>query len=176
VRYRILGVFAAVMTVFGLAAPAASASSQSTPPGTGWTLVSEAPQSCNPCHLMANVDHSLGITYPGTGEQATVTTSPGSSTVEFVTNTKVLIHNNNGNCLEMRDAANGHAVMEESGCDSTNAAQQFNEYDNGAGTLYAFNSVDYGNYWLGVSCTPHGGSPLWGVTDASGTCFNWVQQ
>lgn len=171
-RYRILAVLAALMTVICLAEPAASASSQPAPPGPGWTLVSEASSGCNPCHLMANVDHSLGVTYPGTGDQATVTASPGNTTAEFINNTEVIIHNNNGNCLSMRDAANGHAVMEASGCQSSNPAQQFALYSNLLGDL-AFYNVDYG-YWLGVSCTPHSGSPLWGVTDASGTCYKWV--
>jgi hypothetical protein len=153
VRYRIPVVLAALMTVIGLAAPAASASSQQAPPGTGWTLVSEASSSCNPCELVANVDQSLGITYPGTGDQATVTASPGNSYVEYANNTEVLIHNHNGNCLSMRDAANGHAVMEASGCQSDNRAQQFIEYTNILGSVYAFENVDYA-YWLGVSCTP----------------------
>jgi hypothetical protein len=123
---------------------------------------------------MANVDQSMGITYPGTGEQATITALPGSSTVEFINNTEVIIHNNNGNCLGMRDAANGHAVMEESGCQSGNSAQQFTELTNIVGTLYAFENVAYGDL-LGVSCTPHNGSPLWGVSGASGTCYRWVE-
>jgi hypothetical protein len=172
VRYRILAVLATLATVIGLATPAASASSQSAPPGPGWTLVTEASSGCNPCHLIANVDHSLGITYPGTGKQATVTTSPGNSTVEFINNTEAIIHNNNNNCLKMDDAANGHAVMEES-CQSGNAAQQFIPYVNGYGE-YSFENVDYG-YWVGVSCTPHSGSPVWGVADVSGTCDNWLE-
>lgn len=160
-RYRILAVLAALMVVIGLATPAASASTQSAPAvADSWSG-----------HLVANVDHSLGVTFPGTGHQATVTTSPGNTTIEFINATDVIIKNNNGNCLYMRDAANGHAVMEASGCNTSNPAQQWLESSN-LNSQFAFQNVDYG-YYLGLSCTPSNGSPLWGVTGNTGTCFLW---
>lgn len=158
---RILIFFAALMAVIGLAAPAASASSSV---GTG----------CSPCHLMTNVNTSVGITYPGIGSQVTVTTSPGSSTVEWVNEAYgiVVIHNNNGYCLKMRDAANGHAITEDFGCDTNDLAELFVMVQFSNGT-YGFASEDYSGYYLGVSCGAHNGSPLWGFQFVSGTCIGW---
>src|SRR5438128_289054 len=43
----------------------------------------------------------------------------GTGIIEYV------IHNNNGNCLRMRDANNGYAVMEERGCTTTDLNERF---------------------------------------------------
>ena len=72
---------------------------------------------------MTNDNHQ-GITYHGTGNQVTVTSSPGDSTLEVAScldgvPDAYVIHNDAGNCLRMHDKSSGYAVYEETNCNLT---------------------------------------------------------
>jgi len=168
-RNRVLGILAALTAVIGLSATAASA-------GTGPATGVNATGCSTSCEIFTNVDQGagLGITYPGTGNQAVVTPAPGNSTVETTDSGTVHIRNHNGNCLQMLDAAHGHAVVEESGCQAGDLAEQWYQVSLG-GHLYNYENATYTSEYLGVSCSPHKGSRLWGAKDVSGTCIGWLE-
>jgi Ricin-type beta-trefoil lectin domain-like len=169
-RYRILAIFGALTAILSLSAPAASGSSN-------LSSANPVPMAlCDPCYFWANDNTSVGITYPGIGNQATVTTSPGNSTVMELSSGYVMIQNNNGNCLRMRDANNGYAVMEEEGCNSGDNNELFSTgYDiQGNYVYWVFQNVATGRY-LGVACGVQNGWKLWGESGASGTCYRWLE-
>jgi hypothetical protein len=128
-----------------------------------------------PFHIMTNDNHSVGITYPGAGNQATITTNPGNSHVTQLGGGIVYIHNDNGNCLRMRDAANSFAVMEESGCSQNTDPNERWVFLVGANNsqLFAFQNVATGQF-LGVTCPAKDGNKVWGEPNQSGTCINWL--
>jgi hypothetical protein len=110
VKNRIVVFLAALIALIGLAAPAASASPAPKPvhvnsQGKPVRGPDDFP-TCNPCHIVMNaLNGEYGITYPGVGSPAEVTTSPGTSTVEADPDAPccdgAVIHNNNGNCLKI---------------------------------------------------------------------------
>jgi hypothetical protein len=73
----------------------------------------------------------------------------------------------------MRGAGNGHAVIEENGCTTRDGNERFAWFQVGSGNLYEFQNVATGE-WLGVSCPAKNGNKVWGVSGATGTCFNWL--
>jgi hypothetical protein len=175
-RYRIAVVLATLMVLTGLTAPAASAASQL--PISSCTVGHDY----GPYILLANDNQGLGIHYNGPGTQATVTSIfdtngpsnlyfqcvSGSYIVEYV------IHNHNGNCLRMRNASNGYAVMEESGCNTTDLQQRFVPSGSGcSGCVIAFQDDGEGQM-LGVTCGVQDGWKVWGEPDVSGSCFRWL--
>lgn len=165
-RYRSLVILVAFIAVIGLSAPAAFAESNPSPThGNGITAT-----VAGPFHIIANDNTSVGITYPGTGDQATITSNPGTSYLEGATASTWVIHNSNGNCLRMRDANNNYAVMEESGCNTSDKNEQF--VWTIPNSTSQFKNVATGQY-LGVSCPAKNGNKVWGVTGNSGTCYNW---
>ena len=175
-HYRIAVALATFMVLTSLTVPAASAAPQL--PINSCTVGHDY----GPYILLANDNQSLGIHFNGPGTQATVTdlfdtNGPsnlyfkcvsGQSIIEYV------IHNNNGNCLRMRNAANGYAVMEENGCNSTDLQERFVPHGPGADGSKNIFQDDGEGQWLGVICGVQDGWKVWGVRNASGTCLNWL--
>lgn len=172
-RYRILAVLAALTAAIGLAAAAAPAASAAV----SARYVRYITPRLGPYNIMTNDNHSVGITYPGPGNQATITTNPGNSHVTQLGGGIVTIHNDNGNCLRMRDAANSFAVMEESGCSpSTDANERWVfEVNSNDPQLFAFKNVATGQF-LGVTCPAKNGNKVWGEPNQAGTCIQWLLQ
>jgi hypothetical protein len=156
------------MAVIGLTAPAAFAGPNLSPVNGN-----HIGATFGPFHFITNVNQSVGINYPGTGSQVIVTTSPGNSYIESVDGGNVyVIHNSNGNCLRMRNGNNGFAVIEESGCTTSDNNERFTWLQNiNNPQLYAFQNIATGRY-LGVPCSAGNGSKVLGVTGAAGTCFS----
>lgn len=141
---------------------------KAVPAGVGDSAVSGT--NYGPIQILTNDNASLGITYPGTGHQATITSQPGNSYV-IQESTYYIIRNSNGNCLRMRDANNSYAVMEESGCNLGDNNERFHlEY---TGNTVAFYDIGTG-YYLGESCPAKNGNKIWGESGASGTCVQWI--
>jgi hypothetical protein len=183
-RYRIPLFLAAVAAVIGLSAPAALAS-PAPPPETGCFPVGT---TFGPYHLDTNDNASahLGITYHGTVNQATITSSPGDTRFEVAACTVIngitvpiyVIHNsasNGGNCLRMHDNSVGFGVFEEPGCELGNADEQWIlVYSNAAGTHGTFANLGQGGKWLGVKCPASNNEGVIGVPNASGNCLTWL--
>jgi len=181
-RYRIPVILVAVMALIGLSAPAALAGPNlpHLRPARSLSLALSIPVNCTngttygPYHLMTNVDHSLGLHYPGPGNQAIVTSNPGKS--YFYCNHGVYaIHNANGNCLRMHDASSGYAVFEQSGCDYSNGGEEWIPYNGSSSGLRLFQNVERLKY-MGVECFILSGDPVFGYPDAPGNCINWLPE
>lgn len=168
-RYRILAILAALMTVIGLSASAAAAAPRLSP--VNGKYVKQIRPLLGPYHLTTNDNPSVGITYPSPGNQATITTNPGNSHITRLGGGFVTIHNDNGNCLRMRNASSSYAVMEEKGCNRRDNNEVYIWLVNG--DLNAFENVAT-HQFLGVSCPAKNGNKMWGVTGDPGTCFNWL--
>jgi hypothetical protein len=175
-HYRIAVVLAMLIALTGLAAPAAFADPQL--PINSCTVG----HNYGPYILLANDNQGLGITFPGPGNQATVTSilppgSPSNISFQCVSGTGIIeyvIHNSNGNCLRMRDANNGYAVMEESGCNTNDLSERFVVHGPGTnGSKDTFQNDGEGR-WLGVSCGVQDGWKVWGVRNVSGNCLKWL--
>lgn len=162
-RYRIFGILAALMTVIGLWAPAVAFAGTSPP-----------------YHLMTNDNSSVGITYPGPGNQATITSNPGKTYFEadgeYAKVTAFVIHNHNGNCLRMRDKNHSYAVMEEKTCDLRDNNERFLQVTcPTCNQRYSYLNVATHAY-LSVSCPAKNGNKVWGTTNLNGTCVNWLKK
>jgi Ricin-type beta-trefoil lectin domain-like len=158
-RYRILSIPAVIMAIMGLTASAALA-----------TATPQVPHG--PYHIMANSNHSVGIAYPGTGSDVYVSSSPGSSYINYFKNHEWQIYNSNGNCLRMRDASNGYTVVEENKCNTSDESQLWYQYN--AGGFWQFENVATKQF-LGVSCPAENGYGVRGVSESTGNCYNWVK-
>jgi hypothetical protein len=145
------------MAVIGFSAPAAFASD-------------------GPYHIMTNDNPYVGITYPGVGDQATITSNPGKSYIvpagTINGQTVYYIRNSNGHCLRMRDANNNYAVMEESTCSFSDHNELYYQNPDLINNTDTFDNVST-RYLLGESCPANDGNKIWGVSGASGTCFRW---
>jgi hypothetical protein len=180
-RYRIPLVLAGVMAVIGLSAPAALASA----PLASTDQLPPANTACSvgttygPYHIMTNDNNSVGITYHGAVNQATVTTSPGDSRLEVAQcvggSPIYVIHNAAGNCLRMHDASSGFGVYEQNGCDLSNTEEQFALEQGSNSSLYTFENIGWG-LWLGVNCPATNNEGVIGVQNAPGNCLNWQLQ
>ena len=157
-RYRILSIVAVIMMIMGLTASAALASpdfplAAAAHPGTALSTVpvTAAPGTLvGPVHILTNSDnHLVGIAYPGTGSQAVVSSSPGTSYLKSLANGDWIIYNSNINCLRMRDSSNGYAVVEEKGCNTSDHSQLW--VSDPSGDLNTFQNVAT-KQWLGVGC------------------------
>jgi hypothetical protein len=138
------------------------------PAGVSDSAVSEA--NYGPVQILTNDNNSVGITYPGIGEQATITSQPGTSYV-IEESTYFIIRNSNGNCLRMRDANNNYAVIEENGCRLGDHNERF--LLNFTGNTVTFYNIGTG-YYLGESCPAKNGNKIWGESGDSGTCVQWI--
>lgn len=143
---------------------------KAVPAGVGDSAVSET--NYGPIQILTNDNNSVGITYPGTGKQATITSQPGNSYV-IDEGTYYIIRNSNGNCLRMRDANNSYAVMEESGCQLGDNNEHFRlTFLTGSNTVLFY---DVGTLrYLGESCPAKNGNKIWGEPDSTGTCIQWI--
>ena len=173
-RFRIAAVLVAVTALIGLSATVATVASASphTRPAVSCGL---AP---GPYHLEANAATSLGLTYHGVGNQPTVTSSIGDTTLECDIPPNIyVLHNDAGNCIRITDASNDYNVIEESGCsnsqlnDSNYQWEGFPENNN----RVVFENIHFPSQWLGTEhCPPRNGDGVEGVTGDGGTCPTWV--
>ena len=168
-RYRMPVILAAVMAVIGLSAPAALAgplpSANNCPVG----------ETSPPYHIVTNTNQSLGITYHGPGNQATITSSPGISRFEVagcLSNGLAVwvIHNSSDNCLRMHDESSGYGIFEEDGCDLDNFSEQWVQVPNGG--LFHYQNRATGQF-LGVSCPPDNGDGVIGLPNTPESCLDW---
>jgi hypothetical protein len=174
-RFRIGVILVALMALTGLSAPVAFASSHlpSAGPDLPLTPGCTVGTTYGPWDLVPNVNPAVGVTYPGVGKQATVTSNSGSTYFKCLGGGGTYdIYNSNGNCLRMRDGNNGYAVMEESGCNESDEAELFNAYQGSGTGLVIFQNIATLRY-LGVACPGEDGWKIWGETGATGTCVNW---
>lgn len=172
-RYRIAAVLVATMALTGLSAAPATVAYAS--------LYTRPAASCGlapgPYHLEANAATSLGLTYHGVGNQLTVTSSIGDTTLECDVSPNIyVLHNDAGNCIRITDASNDFKVIEESGCsshlnDSNYQWEGFPEPNN----RVVFENMHFLSEWLGTEhCRPGNGDGVEGVTSGGGTCLTWV--
>ena len=73
----------------------------------------------------------------------------------------------------MRNANNGYAVIEESGCDSSDLNERFAAFQGSSSNLSIF-EADGVSRWLGVSCNIFQVYYIFGVNNAPGNCLNWL--
>lgn len=170
-RYRIPLILATVTALIGLSASAAFAGPRQLTPTTCTGGTSPA------YHVLSNANTSVGITYHGEGNQATVTTSPGDTKFEVaacIGSTPIyVIHNDAGNCLRMHDASSNYGVYEEENCELNNTEEWWEEGFNPSNGLPQFYNIHWGLY-LGVTCPANPGSGLRGQTNLGGTCITWI--
>lgn len=174
-HYRISVILAAVMALIGLAVPAFASTNV---PSTTSCFIG---QSYGPYHIVTNDNHQ-GITYHGTGNQVTVTSSPGDSTLEVAScldgvPDAYVIHNDAGNCLRMHDKSSGYAVYEETNCNLTNTDEAFILFAgtaNNCSSCRLLANVNFFQKYLGVICPPDSGDNIYGQDNASGNCINWI--
>jgi hypothetical protein len=170
-RYRIPIILATATALIGLSASAAFAGPRQL------TQASCSGQTQPAYHIMANANKSAGITYHGEGNQATVTTSPGDSTLEWAgcagSVAVYVIHNDADNCLRMHDASSGYGIYEEENCELNNTEEWWVwSYDPNTELSQFYNY--YWGLYLGVTCPASNGTGLRGQTGLSGTCTSWL--
>ena len=168
-HYRIATALVVFVALIGLPAPAAFAA-----PNPLLAKSCTVGQDTTPAHVMTNDNSAVGIAFPGPGNQAIVTTSPARTSFKCVDPADgYVIHDQRGHCLRMRDASNNFAVMEESSCNDSDNNERFVPFlDLHNSQLEEFLNIGTGDY-LGVVCGVQNGWKIWGVSGASGTCFNW---
>jgi hypothetical protein len=164
-----------LITTVILSAPAASASQENRNSLAQQSAGLSAPETS--FHLLTNSDNQrVGLAYPGVGHQAIVSTSPGSTSVTYISGSNVwfVVHNSNGNCLRMRDASYVYAVMEEKGCNPSDSQEQFQWLQSDVSDVRALQNRGTG-YVLGVEpCPAENNAKVFGESGASGQCDNWV--
>lgn len=166
-HYRFSVILVTLLAAIGLSASAALASPK--PPRTNSTGCPSG--QFGPYNLMTNSDNNLGITYPGSGNQATITLNPGKSCLELLGGATYVIHNLDGNCLRMGGAPQNYAVTEQNGCNTSDNYQRFILIKE-SGKPYWFQNVAT-DYFLDVSCPPKDNNKVWGNPNTNGTCIGW---